>query len=105
MNLTASITRNDIVAGLTRLEPQFRAAGVTKLAIFGSRARNDHQPQSDLDVLIDVDTDRKFSLLDLVGVAHIIEDSLGVSANIFMLRSLEPQFASSIRADIVGIFE
>ena len=43
------------------------AEGVTALSIFGSRARGDARLDSDLDVLIDVDPDLRFSLLDLAG--------------------------------------
>ena len=93
-----------IVAGLVRLKPALRAEGVTSLAIFGSRARGDHRPDSDLDVLIDVEPGRKFSLLDLVGVSHIISDALKVEANIFMRRSLAPQMAESIARDLVEVF-
>jgi len=53
---------------------------------------------------IDVEHGRKFSLLDLVGIAHVIEDSLGLSANVFMRRSLEPQMFVTIKPDITEIF-
>jgi uncharacterized protein len=104
MNVVADLTRDDVVSGLRRLEPRLRPFGVTRLAIFGSRARGDNQPESDLDVLIDVEHGRKFSLLDLVGIAHVIEDSLGLSANVFMRRSLEPQMSATIKRDIIEIF-
>lgn len=104
MTLAADLDRNDVVSGLLRLEPKLRARGITGLAIFGSRARGNHRPDSDLDVLIDVAPDRKFSLLDLVGISHVIGDELGVRANMFMRRSLEPQMLSSIRPDLVEIF-
>jgi predicted nucleotidyltransferase len=97
-------SRHEVLAGLRGLESALRAEGVTHLAIFGSRARGDHRADSDLDVLIEVAADQKFSLLDLVGVAHTIEDSLGISANIFMKRSLEPQIAETIASDIVEVF-
>lgn len=100
----AALSKDDVIVGLRLLEPQLRDSGVSRLAIFGSRARGDHRPDSDLDVLIDVFPGRKFSALDLVGVAHIIEDSMHVSANIFMRRSLEPQMSESIRPDIIEIF-
>jgi predicted nucleotidyltransferase len=104
MGLATDLDRKAIIAGLRTLEPELRAQGVARLAIFGSRARGDHRTDSDLDVLIDVELERKFSLLDLVGVCHSIEDSLGIHTNAIMRRSLEPQMAETIRSDIVEVF-
>jgi predicted nucleotidyltransferase len=100
----SDLNRDEIVANLLRLEPRLRASGVRTLAIFGSRARGDHRPASDLDVLIDIESGLKFSLLDLVGISHIIGDELGIPANMFMRRSLDPQMAAAIRPDIIEVF-
>lgn len=104
MMLTADLRRDEIIAGLRRLEKDLRAHGIVRLAIFGSRARGDNRPESDLDVLVDVESGRKFSLLDLIGVSHIIGDQFGIPANMFMRRSLEPQMARTIEPDIIEIF-
>jgi uncharacterized protein len=70
----------EIIAKIRASTPALRAEGVTKLAIFGSRAREDARDDSDLDLLIEVDPNAKFSLLDLIGVEHIIEDATGLRA-------------------------
>jgi uncharacterized protein len=95
---------SELIEELKRLAPRLRAEVVTGLAIFGSRARGDHRPDSDLDVLIDVEKGRKFSLLDLIGVSHLIQDDLGIETNIVMARSLEDRFRNEIEADVRPVF-
>ena len=86
------------------LRGDLEEAGVTHLAMFGSRARGDHRPDSDVDVLIDVQADRKFSLIDLAGVELTLCDAIGLPVQVTMRRSLRPRFADEIRRDIVDVF-
>jgi uncharacterized protein len=104
MSITADVDRTALVAQLRALQPKLRAQGVTRLAIFGSRARGDHRPDSDLDILVDVAPSAKFSLLDLIGVCHTIEDSLGIHANAVMRRSLAREMMEEIGSDVVEVF-
>jgi uncharacterized protein len=98
------MTRDEIIAKLKETAPALRAEGVTRLAIFGSRARGDAREDSDLDVLIEVDPDTTFSLLDLVGVQHIIKDATGLETQAEMRRSIEPRFAKRIADDLIEVF-
>ncbi|WAC28843.1 nucleotidyltransferase family protein [Ancylobacter sp. SL191] len=98
------LSRDQLIRSLLALQPRLRAEGVTRLALFGSRAREDHRRDSDIDVAIDVEPDRKFSLIDLVGVAQEIESETGLSANIFMRRSLDEGFRRTLERDAIEIF-
>lgn len=97
-------SREAIVAKLRETAPALRAEGVTKLAIFGSRARGDARDDSDLDVLIDVDPKANFSLLNLVGIEHIVENATGLKAQASMRTSLNPRLAERIADDITEVF-
>ena len=98
------MSRDEIIAKIRSSAPALRAEGVTKLAIFGSRAREDARQNSDLDILIDVDPDAKFSLLTLVGVEHIVRDATGLQTQASMRRSLDPRMAERIADDIIEVF-
>jgi|SRR6185312_2852535 predicted nucleotidyltransferase len=104
MTTAADLDRDEILNHLRGLEPALRERGVTSLAIFGSRSRGDYRANSDLDVLVTVKKGIKFSLIDLVGLSHIISDEIGIPANMFMKRSLDPTMAATIQPDIVEVF-
>jgi len=98
------MTREEIITTIRSTAPALKAEGVTKIAIFGSRSRGDARPDSDLDVLVEVDPDSRFSILNLVGVQHIIEDATGLTVQATMRRSLEPRMAQRISDDIIEVF-
>jgi predicted nucleotidyltransferase len=64
----ALVERQRIVALLQMHAADIRSRGVTRLALFGSIARGDAGPASDVDLLIEVDPRVKFTLVDLAGL-------------------------------------
>jgi predicted nucleotidyltransferase len=98
------MTRDEIIATIRKNAEAIRAEGVTKLAIFGSRVRGDNRPDSDLDVLVEVAPDASFSILNLIGVEHVIGDATGLPAQATMRRSLPPRFAERIVDNILEVF-
>lgn len=102
--LSGDIKRTELVEQLRGMRATITDLGVTGLALFGSRARGDNRDDSDIDLLVDIASDRKFSLLDLVAVADAVEDRLGLPTNVFLRRSLDPDFLASAYRDEVVIF-
>jgi hypothetical protein len=62
------MNRERVLATLRDHEPALRAAGVVRLSLFGSTARGDRRPDSDIDLLAAFDQNRRISLLDLAGI-------------------------------------
>jgi predicted nucleotidyltransferase len=98
------MTREEIIAKARETAPALRAEGVTKLAIFGSRARGDDRPDSDLDVLIDIDPAARFSLLNLSGVGLMLEDATGVRTQVTLRPSLDERMTQRIADDLIEVF-
>lgn len=94
----------EILARLNELRPQFHAEGVSHLSIFGSRARGDFRPDSDLDLLLEVPAGSRFSILNLIGVEHLVTDRLGIKANATMRRGMRDRLVAAVGHDIVDVF-
>ncbi len=100
----ATMQRAELIRLLNALRPQLEAEGVEHLALFGSRARGDNRSDSDIDLLVEVAENASFSILNLIGVEHLVSDNSGLRTQATMRRSLGEKFRSSIEPDILEIF-
>lgn len=62
---------------------------VIKAAFFGSFARGDNRPDSDIDLLVDLEP--KKSLLDLIGLEQDLEDKFNKKFDVVTFKSLNPK--------------
>ncbi len=81
--------KSAVIAKLREHEPELKAAGVTRLALFGSVARGDASAQSDVDLMAEFDSGREFSLLDRVRLENRLADLLGVPVDLTPAKSLK----------------
>jgi predicted nucleotidyltransferase len=71
--------------------------GASNLRLFGSVARGEERPDSDIDLLIDLAEDRGFS--DYLALAEELETLLHRRVDLVLARSLSPHFRPYIEAD------
>ena len=70
--------------------------GARNVRLFGSVARGEDRPESDIDLLVDMEPDR--SLLDLVGLGQELEELLQRKVDVLTDTSLHPALRPLITA-------
>ena len=71
-----------------------------KVYVFGSCARKEETPESDVDLLADFNSDA--SLFDQVGMQLALEDTLNCKVDVIPLSSLtDPDFGPGVKNDMV----
>ena len=90
--------KDDVIARLKATESALRDQGVGALYLFGSHARGDGEPDSDVDVFIDPATDDKFGFLEFMGAYQAIQKAVGEGIEIGY--STRDGLSRYVRADV-----
>jgi len=98
------MTRSETIARLKECAAAVQARGATSLYLFGSSARDEARPDSDIDLFLDYDPTRRFSLVDLAAIQHILENHLTARIDVTTRDSLHPRLRDSIERSAVRVF-
>jgi uncharacterized protein len=98
------MNRDAAIAEIAARAGVLKARGVVAAYLFGSSARDEARPDSDLDLFIDVAPGRRFSLIDLLKMQHFLEDELGRAIDLTTRDSLHPLLRVDIERDAVRVF-
>ena len=92
---------------LTRLldnEAALKALGVSHAALFGSRARGDNRPDSDIDILIDLAPEAPIGVWEYAGLKAYIADLFEGPADVVSRETLKPHIRPAATTDAVYAF-
>ena len=85
-------------AMIREMIPLFKSYGIKKAALFGSVARGQNTPDSDVDLVVSFG--KKYDLLDIVGLKQDLEEALQVPFDVITYESLKSgAFAGSVYTD------
>jgi predicted nucleotidyltransferase len=97
--------RERVLRILRAREPELRARGVARLRLFGSMARGEAGPESDIDLVAEIDRSVKFSLIDHVGLEQDLTDLLGRAVEISTAPwKMRPRMRARVEADAIEVF-
>lgn len=94
----------EIIARLRENEAALRSRGVAHAALFGSRARGDNRPNSDIDIMVKFDPAARVTVFGYAGVKNYIADLFDGPVDVVNRDGLKPYLRPSALADAFYAF-
>jgi uncharacterized protein len=94
----------EIIARLKENEAALRSRGVSHAALFGSRARGDNRPDSDIDIMIEIDPEAHIGVWGYVGLKEYIAALFDGPVDVVDREALKSYVAPAATADSVYAF-
>jgi hypothetical protein len=96
--------KDGVVRTFRAHELELKAAGIVHLRLFGSVARGEASPYSDVDLMVDLDGSKKFSLLDMSSPENRLSDILQVKVDLALSKSMKEPIRRSAERKAVLAF-
>jgi uncharacterized protein len=90
-----------VIAILKQYEQPLKSFGVKSLEIFGSVARDEAHPESDIDILVEFSEPPTFDRY--MDVKFYLEDSLGQSVDLVSHKMLKPQIRQTVEEEAIHV--
>jgi predicted nucleotidyltransferase/DNA-binding XRE family transcriptional regulator len=84
--------------------PRLRELGVKHISLFGSTARGTQRPDSDIDLLLDLDQQRKIDLLDYAGIVAEIQKMVPQHVDVALRNTLRARVTRNAGRDEIRAF-
>jgi predicted nucleotidyltransferase len=99
-----SMTLEKALQVLRANKEMLRARGVLLAAVFGSVARGEARPDSDVDVLIEVDSARRIGLFGYAGLCEDIRDLFPSQVDVVNAKTIRPRLRDPILSEAIYAF-
>ena len=98
------MTREETLIRLRAMEPELRQRGVLALFLFGSQARGDAGPASDVDLFFDDDPADPMSYFSVIGLERFIQERLKAAVDLIPRDSLHILLRDDIVAQALQVY-
>lgn len=98
------MNREEIIARLQENEVALRRRGVAHAALFGSRARGEQGPDSDTDIMIEIDPDAPVGVWEYAGIKAYIASLFEGPVDVVDREGLKPYVQPAATAEAIYAF-
>jgi uncharacterized protein len=98
------MNRQEILDRLRENERALRDRGVIHAALFGSRARGDDRPDSDIDIMVEIEPQANIGLFEYVSIKHYLEDLFPTRVDVTNRTYLKPLVRPHAERDAIYAF-
>jgi len=98
------MNRSEALETLRRSESDLRARGVRRAAVFGSVARGDSRPDSDIDIMVEIDPEARLTVFDYAGLKEYIASLFDDPVDVVNRDGLKPHGRPAAMADAIYAF-
>ena len=95
------MTRRAVISRIRRHRAQLEKLGVKSLALFGSVARGEERPDSDVDILVEFKGRATFDRY--MDTKFYLEELLGRKVDLVTPKAIKPRMKPYIRQDLVHV--
>src|SRR6202162_426740 len=99
-----AMDKQDILARLRENKAALKARGVTHAALFGSRARGDNRPDSDIDIMVEIAPDAHVGVWGYVAIVQVIEDMVPLPVDVSDRAAQKPHVRPSAEREAIYAF-
>ncbi len=99
------ITRDQVIQTLAAHPHLFQRFGVRQAHLFGSVARDQARPLSDVDLMVDFHPGQPGGLLRYVELKHALEGVLGRPVDLITNTQIKPRLKAAIAADCQIVYQ
>ncbi len=96
-----SMTRKTVIARIRRHRAQLTKLGVKSLSIFGSVARGEERPDSDVDILVEFEGRATFDRF--MDTKFYLEELLGCKVDLVTPQAIKPRMRPRVMQDLVHV--
>jgi len=99
-----SMNKKEIIKYLQEQEADFHNTfGIHFIGLFGSFSRGDETKDSDIDILYNIDKDKKLSIFKYLKIASLLESFFQKKIDLVRVDTLKPQVKEDIDRDIIYV--